>query len=185
MLSHSWQMASVTLKFLRAGAVLNVADEMRDANDIPVRFLKETNTNPIHDHLFSDNNDMWDNFVRIKWNFYARYCAQEGLTRSMDLAERVKFYVFYGMYRFVRTVRKDKKAQLKPVVHVIHNIVTQYRSRFVTHVEKRFKTFIDLIKKHPEWRIFSTILVWATHRSFTLSPSRRVCVPTVPATRTE
>ena len=79
--SHSWQMPSVTLKFLRAGAVGSVADEMRDANDIPVRFLKSSNTDAIHDHLFADGNDTWDNFVRIKWNFYARYCAQEGLTR--------------------------------------------------------------------------------------------------------
>ena len=57
----------------------------------------------------------------------------------MDLAQRVKLYVFYGMYRFVRTVRKDRKTQTKPVLHAIHNILTQYRSRYVNHVEKRIE----------------------------------------------
>jgi hypothetical protein len=126
---------------------------MRDANDIPVQCLQKTNADPVHDDLFGES-DKWDNFVRIKWKFYVRYCVQEGLTQSMDLAERVKAYVFYGTYRFVRIVRKERKTQIKPVLHAIHNILTQYRCRFVKHVEDRFETFIDLIQKNPEWKNF-------------------------------
>ena len=62
-------MVSITLKFLRVGVVVCAADEMRDNNDTPVRFLKSTNPDPHHDHLFVDS-DMWDNFVHTKWRFF-------------------------------------------------------------------------------------------------------------------
>ena len=146
-------MASITLKFLRAGAVVCAADEMRDNNDTPVQFLKSTNPDPRHDHLFADS-DMWDNFVRTKWRFFIHYCAHEGLVMSMDLAEAVKYYIFFGTYHFSRTIRKQKTMTTKPVLHAIHNILTQHRSRFVPLVETHFKTFIDLVHKNPQWKGF-------------------------------
>lgn len=127
-------MASVTLRFLRAGAVVGAADHMRDNNDSPVQCLQSTNPSAEHAHLFGDGVDSWDNIVENKWKFYAYYCNEEGLTESMDIAKLVKLYVFYGSYWFGRTVRKQKVITRKPVLHGIHNLLTSHRSRFV-HVQ--------------------------------------------------
>jgi hypothetical protein len=138
-------MASLTLKYLRAGGVVCATTKMRNRNEHPVR-VRVHEDNPIDQD--------WDNHPEILWKFAIHYLASEGLTETSEETRPILVYIFHGQYHFTRTVRESKKLYLKPILHALHFNLTSHRSRFVTGVEKHFKQLFDLLDKHPTWEQF-------------------------------
>ena len=138
--------ASLTLKYLRAGGVAYAIQQMRDLNEFPVRI-----------HASPDNTleTDWNNFSEILWKFAIHYLASEGLTETSEESRAILVYIFHGEYVFSR--RKIKKAVKmtiqvnKPIIHALHFNLTANRSRFVQHVEEHFHEFFKVLDDHPEY----------------------------------
>ena len=139
----SLQMASVTLKFLRAAAMSGAVMKMRDNNIFPCR-IRATEDNP----LGSD----WDNTADVLWRFFTHYLVMEGIPdEGSPIAQSIRNYIFHGVYNFVRTVRKQVIVSQKPIIHALHFQLTNHRSRYVSGVEKHFVNFFQLLDKNPKW----------------------------------
>ena len=138
-------MPSLTLKYLRGGSVTEAATKMRNQNEHPV-CIRPTDDNPL--------TNVWDNKSEILWKFGIHILAAEGLTATSVESRPILVYIQHGRYYFSRTVRKQKKVYLKPVLHALHFSLTANRSRFVDGCELHFKQFYKLLDKHPNWEKF-------------------------------
>ena len=139
------QMASVTLKYLRAGGMNEAVMTMRDNNVYPCRIK------PAEDNSLKEE---WTNIPEVLWRFGTHYRAVEGLDETHEMGRSVLVYLFHGKYTCVRTVRKTKVYTTKPVIHALHFQLTSHRSRFVAKVEEHFSTFFQLLREHPDWEKF-------------------------------
>lgn len=117
---------------------------MRNNNDFPVK-IKALNTPHKQD---------WDNVLDVLWKFYAHYMAFEGLCSTSDVGRAVMMYIFYGLYKFKRTVRKKSTVVLKSIVHGLHFKLTNHRSRFARGVDENFSRFLAEYAKNPSWKLF-------------------------------
>lgn len=139
-------MASLTLKYLRAGGVVYAIQKMRDFNEYPVRIQASPDNT-----LTTD----WSNFSEILWKFAIHYLASEGLTETSELSRSILVYIFHGEYVFSRLKVKNKvktrKEVNKPIIHALHFNLTANRSRFVQHVEEHFHKLFKVLDEHPEY----------------------------------
>ena len=136
------QMPSLTLRYLRGGGVVCATTGMRNNNDHPI-CVRVADDNPLK--------QPWDNKPEILWKFSISYLAAEGLTETSEEARPILVYIQHGQYFFTRTVRKQQKVYVKPVIHALHFSLTAHRSRFVQGVSVHFKQLYSLLEKHPGW----------------------------------
>ena len=141
---HEIQCGSVTFLFLRRGGVIVAVDKLKDNNIYPVMVSKKN----------MPHNKAWDNVADVLWRFYVHYCAAEGMSESNNIARLVRNYIFYGVYKYKRTVKQKTLTVLKPFLHGLHYKITTGRTRFLQKVEDHFKTFLTLYSRNRSWKHF-------------------------------
>ena len=96
----------------------------------------------------------YSNYREVKYEFWAWYCALEGISITSDFARKVLLYIFYGHYQHKVTEKKVTRFVRKPIIHGIHYKLTNGRARFMNKVETCFAYFIELYNKNPDWDKF-------------------------------
>ena len=79
----------------------------------------------------------WNNIPQVITRLHAKYCSNEGLSRTSVYARKLKLFFFYGSYLW--TTKNNKKVtvrRIKPFIFFLHKKMVAARSRFVPKVTR-------------------------------------------------
>jgi hypothetical protein len=112
--------------YLRDASVNGAITGMRNSNHFPIHIPAR--------HM-PDGEPAFSNFTDILIEFWAWYCALEGIPRTNNFARQILLYVFYATYLHKITEKKVTSYVPKPIIHGIHYKLTNGRARFMNKVE--------------------------------------------------
>ena len=126
------------LKFCRGVSHNRAINGCRNAGAVPCRVLAKN----------TPTGQEFDNFSKCLYTYWVNYCSAEGLSRSSKMARRMLMYLFYAKVLF--------KGKLSPCIRVIHSCMIAGTHRFSTAADVAFEDLLNLIKKNPDLKKFST-----------------------------
>ena len=107
--------ADAAFPYLRDASVTGAVTGVRNKNVFPV-FIPAR-------HM-PEGQGAYSNYREVKYEFWAWYCALEGISITSDFARKVLLYIFYGHYQHKVTEKKVTRFVRKPIIHGIHYKLT-------------------------------------------------------------
>jgi len=101
-----------------------------------LRYLRNEGESPIQVRAKDmPTGQTWNNYPPTLYKLHAKYCANQGLSRTSDMARQLLLYMFHGF--FLWTTKNSKKQtvqKVKPFIFFVHKKMVAQRSRFVPKV---------------------------------------------------